>query len=337
MELEIRRVQKTGASTMTVSLPKDWIESNSIKPGTPVMVKVLSDGTISIDPNMQREREESRKVILADEDETKEHLTRKLIGAYLAGYNIIEVRSKGRLDLDVKRGVKEISRMVIGPEVIEETSNTIILHDLSDPAELPQEKCVRRMHLIVDSMHKDAIKSLQEKDEALAQDVIDRDADVDRLYWMAVKQYNLILKDRKLSEKIGVDIYEGMSLMLVARGIERIGDHAEKIAHNSIMLANSGDTMPGLEEMGSLSDQAIAILDKAMEAFLLKDIRSANDIIDKGDKLVQHCQDLNVTARMPANLSTVVKTSVLDSITRTAMYAMDIAEIAINGAMRLDG
>jgi len=336
MELEIRRVQKTGASTMTVSLPKDWIVSNSIKPGTPVVVKVLPDGTISIDPKMQRDKEEMRKVIMVDDEETKEHLTRKLIGAYLAGYNIIEVRAKSRLDLELKHAVKEISRMVIGPEVIEETSNTIILHDLSDPVELPQQKCVRRMHLIVNSMHKDAIIALREGDEALAKDVIDRDTDVDRLYWMAVKQYNMILKDRKLSEKIGVDIFEGMSLMLVARGIERIGDHAEKIANNALMMAKASGTLANLDDIVKLSAQAIKVLDSAMEAFFLKDIRSANSIIDLGDQLVQQCQDLNVTSRMPANMSTVVRTSVVDSITRTAMYAMDIAEIAINGAMRLD-
>ena len=336
MELEIRRVQKTGASTMTVSLPKDWIKANSITPGTPVVVRVMTDGTISIDPKMQQEKEESRKVIIVEENETKEHLTRKLIGAYLAGYNIIEVRSKGRLDLDLKHGVKEISRMVIGPEVIEETSNTIVLHDLSDPVELPQEKCVRRMHLIVDSMHKDAIVSLKDGDEALAQDVIDRDTDVDRLYWMAVKQYNLILKDRKLSEKIGVDIYEGMSFMLVARGIERIGDHAEKIANNSIILAKAGNKITDLKEICDSSEKAVKILDLAMQAFFLKDIGSANDIIDKGDELVQHCQDLGGNARMPTNVSTVVRTSVLDSIIRTTMYAMDIAEVAINGAMRMD-
>ena len=257
MELEIRRVQKTGASTMTVSLPKDWIVSNSIKPGTPVVVKVLPDGTISIDPKMQRDKEEMRKVIMVDDEETKEHLTRKLIGAYLAGYNIIEVRAKSRLDLELKHAVKEISRMVIGPEVIEETSNTIILHDLSDPVELPQQKCVRRMHLIVNSMHKDAIIALREGDEALAKDVIDRDTDVDRLYWMAVKQYNMILKDRKLSEKIGVDIFEGMSLMLVARGIERIGDHAEKIANNALMMAKASGTLANLDEIVKLSARAV--------------------------------------------------------------------------------
>ena len=259
MELEIRRIQKTGASTMTISLPKDWIKSNSIKPGDSLAIRVMADGTISIDPKMDRAKTESRKVIWVEADESKEHLTRKLIGAYLAGYNIIEVRSKDRLDLELKHAVKEISRMVIGPEVIEETSNTIVMHDLSDPVELPQEKCVRRMHLIVGSMHKDAIMALRESDSALAKDVIDRDADVDRLYWMAVKQYNMILKDRKLSEKIGVDIFEGMNLMLVARGIERIGDHAEKIANNTIIAIDAKVKISNQDEIGKLSDSAISL------------------------------------------------------------------------------
>lgn len=336
MDLEIRRVQKTGASTMTVSLPKSWVNDNSIKAGDPVMVKVMPDGTVTIDPRMNQEKAESRKVIWVDSDESKEHLTRKLIGAYLAGYNVIEIRSKERLEYDLKHAVKELSRMVIGPEVIEETSNTVVLHDLSDPVELPQEKCVRRMHLIVNSMHKDAVLALNEADEALARDVIERDSDVDRLYWMAVKQYNLIMKDRKLSEKIGVDIYEGMTLLLVARGMERIGDHAEKIARNVINAIQAKAKFGDMAEISDLSSRSLSVLERSMESFFKMDIGSANLIIDEAEKLVQECQNLSSTIRLPSNVSAVTTTSVLDSIVRTTMYAMDIAEIAINAAMRQD-
>jgi phosphate uptake regulator len=336
MDLEIRRVQKTGASTMTVSLPKSWVNDNSIKAGDPVMVKVMPDGTVTIDPRMNQEKAESRKVIWVDSDESKEHLTRKLIGAYLAGYNVIEIRSKERLEYDLKHAVKELSRMVIGPEVIEETSNTVVLHDLSDPVELPQEKCVRRMHLIVNSMHKDAVLALNEADEALARDVIERDSDVDRLYWMAVKQYNLIMKDRKLSEKIGVDIYGGMTLLLVARGMERIGDHAEKIARNVINAIQAKAKFGDMAEISDLSSRSLSVLERSMESFFKMDIGSANLIIDEAEKLVQECQNLSSTIRLPSNVSAVTTTSVLDSIVRTTMYAMDIAEIAINAAMRQD-
>lgn len=335
-EMEIRRIQKTGASTMTVSLPKAWVDQNNLKAGDPVGMHILPDGTINVDARTDRKRETARRLIWVDREESSEHLTRKLIGAYLAGYNILEIRSKDRLDHDIKHTIKEFARLVIGPEVIEETSNSVVLHDLSDPVELPQEKCVRRMHLIAHSMHSDAMVAFVEGDVDLARDIIERDADVDRLYWMAVKQYNLIIKDRKLAEKIGIDIYEGMNLVLVARIIERIGDHAEKIAKNAEAAAELGEHIQEIDLMRSFSKESLGVLEKAIEAYFLKNIKNANTVIDKGEDLVGRCEMLSARLRSQHEPAAVVSTSVLDSIIRTTMYAMDVAEIAINGAMKLD-
>lgn len=318
---------------MTVSLPKDWIDSQGLKAGDPVGMQMMPDGTVNVDPRSDRKKEPTRKTIRIEKEESEEHLTRKLIGAYLAGFNIIEVRSKDRIDHDIKHAIKDFARLVIGPEVIEETSNSVVLHDLSDPVELPQEKCVRRMHLIVNSMHRDAMDAFTEGDVDMAHDIIDRDGDVDRLYWMAVKQYNLIIKDRKLGERIGVDIYEGMNLMLVARAIERIGDHAEKIAKNVMIAAESKVKMDDLGSILELSAKALEVLDRSIEAFFLKDIDSANAAIDAGNMLVLSLEKLSTQIRMPTDKAAVVATNVIDSIIRTTMYSMDISEIAINGAM----
>ena len=331
--MDIRRIQKTGASTMTVSLPKDWIDSQGLKAGDPVGMQMMPDGTVNVDPRSDRKKEPTKKTIRIEKEESEEHLTRKLIGAYLAGFNIIEVRSKDRIDHDIKHAIKDFARLVIGPEVIEETSNSVVLHDLSDPVELPQEKCVRRMHLIVNSMHKDAMEAFKDADIDMAHDIIDRDGDVDRLYWMAVKQYNLIIKDRKLGERIGVDIYEGMNLMLVARAIERIGDHAEKIAKNVMVASESNVKMDGLGKILELSAKALDVLDRSIEAFFLKDIAAANAAIDAGNVLVLNLEKLSTQIRMPTDKAAIVATNVVDSIIRTTMYSMDIAEIAINGAM----
>ncbi|HOO04755.1 MAG TPA: phosphate uptake regulator PhoU, partial [Methanomassiliicoccales archaeon] len=237
MNTEIRRVQKTGASTLTVSLPKDWADLSGLKPGDQVAMLVQTDGTIVLDPRSDRRKEALRKEIWTDGAESAEHLKRKLIGAYLAGFNVIQVRSKERMEPEIKGAIREFSRLAIGPEVVEETANSVLLHDLSDPVELPQEKCVRRMHLIVRAMHADAIEALCQEDKGLAEDVIDRDTDVDRLYWMAVKQNTLIARDRRLGERIGQDIFGSNDLMLVARGVERIGDHAVRIARNALLSA----------------------------------------------------------------------------------------------------
>ncbi|NYT11483.1 MAG: phosphate uptake regulator PhoU [Methanomassiliicoccales archaeon] len=332
--MEIRKIQKTGVSTMTVSLPKRWVQEQGLKQGDPLEVNVLRDGSLSLNSVIGERDEQVRKIVNVDKDEVGQHLMRKLIAAYLAGYDIIEVRSTARLDYELKREIKEFSRLVIGPEVIEETSNSIVLLDLSDPAELPQRKCVRRMHLLVNSMHRDAITAFEENDDSLARDVIDRDLDVDRLYLMVVKQYNLILKDRRISEKIGVDVFEGMNLMLAARLIERIGDHAEKIARTSLMPHDEGDDKMR-KNLRGLSERAVKILDNAVESLFKRDIDEANLVIDEGSKLVEDCELLKPGGDIKGCTS-LNENTILDSILRTAMYSIDIAETAINLTINKD-
>jgi phosphate uptake regulator len=334
MMVNVRKIQKTGISTMTVSLPKEWVKDRGLKAGDAVLVNVLPDGTISIDPTIERKEKHSRKTIIIDKNEPEDHLVRKLIGAYLAGHDIIEVKSKERIPLELKRTVKDFSKMVIGPEVIEETSDAIVLHDLSDPTELPQQKCVKRMYLIINSMHSDAMIAFESKDATLAKDVMDRDSEVDRLYWMVAKQYNMILEDRNLAERMGIDAYEGISYVLLARVLERIGDHAERIAKNALTAIEAGKLASQDEEITDMSSSSLRVLKESMDAFFAWDIEAANMAIDQGSILVQNCERLRAKIRAPSGMEAVTKTTVLDSIMRTAMLAMDIAEIAINGAMR---
>lgn len=332
--MEIRKIQKTGVSTMTVSLPKSWVDQHGLKQGDPLEVDFMRDGSLSLSSVLGERDEPNKKTVQVERDEMGPHLMRKLIAAYLAGYDIIEVRAADRLDFELKREVKEFSRLVIGPEVIDETSNTLVLHDLSDPGELPQRKCVRRMHLLVSSMHKDAITAFEDNDEDLARDVIDRDLDVDRLYLMVVKQYNLILKDRKISEKIGVDVFEGVNLMLAARLIERIGDHAEKIARTSILHGENWNKSI-MKDLKLLSERAIETLNNSVDSLFKRDIHEANLVIDEGSRLVEDCESLKPGGES-RECASLHENTVLDSILRTAMYSIDIAETAINVTMNTD-
>jgi phosphate uptake regulator len=200
--------------------------------------------------------------------------------------------------------------------------------------ELPQEKCVRRMHLIVRSMHTDAIEALCAEDRGLAEDVIDRDTDVDRLYWMAVKQNTLIARDRRLGERMGVDIFESNDLMLVARGIERIGDHAVRIARNALLSAEDEDKLTAADAIKKLSAEAMRVLEKGMDALFRKNIDQSNSVIDEGKEVVRLCEKLGKELRTKDSREAIITHMVLDSIIRSTMYSVDIAEIAINGAMR---
>ena len=61
--MESRKVQKTGLSTLTVSLPKEWVSTINLKPGDQVDLEIMPDGSLSIGPKESKKREPLRKVI----------------------------------------------------------------------------------------------------------------------------------------------------------------------------------------------------------------------------------------------------------------------------------
>ena len=48
--MESRKLQKTGGSTIIVSLPKKWIKKNRLDAGSEVRLTKQPDGTLTIDP-----------------------------------------------------------------------------------------------------------------------------------------------------------------------------------------------------------------------------------------------------------------------------------------------
>src|SRR2546428_1946988 len=236
--MEGRKVQLTGGSTYVVSLPKRWVVGAGLKAGDTVFIDTQTDGAVSIRPRPGEKPERRRRICEEKGEERRDHLLRKLIGAYIAGFGYIEIRFRPEMGPFVRRVARDFSRMVIGPEVIEETRNAVVIQDLSDTAELSAEKCLRRMHLTVRAMHEDALIALRTRDEALARDVAQRDQDVDRLYWMVAKQYNIAHTGGggmapDVASKIALHNYR-----LIAKLFERIGDHAERIARTDPVFAD---------------------------------------------------------------------------------------------------
>src|SRR5437867_11206166 len=181
--MEGRRRHLAGGSTYVVSLPKPWITATGLKPGDTVYLDSMPDGSVSDLPRPGEKPAARRKVCAQAREETRDHLLRKLIGAYVSGFGLIEIRHRPDNGPFVRRVAREFCRMAIGPEIIEESRTSMVIQDLSDPAELSPEKSLRRMYMTVRAMLEDAIAALKTRDETLAKDVAQRDEEVDRLYW----------------------------------------------------------------------------------------------------------------------------------------------------------
>jgi len=254
---------------------------------------------------------------------------------YLAGYNVIEFRGAGSMNKNARQEIRALSHSVIGPQIIEESANVVVMKDLLDTSDFSMIKGIKRMYIITKDMHQDAINVLNTHNVDLAEDVELRDEEVDKLFWMISKQYNLILRDVFFADKMGLSPQEALGYLLVARSIERIADHARKLAINAKAVSDNSMVIP---KISSASSEIIKLLDEAMSAFYQNKFEYADSVVDKAKMLSKTTEGLTQEILgLKGDATNIVPLAyIVDSLERTRSYAEDIAEIAINHHFVMD-
>jgi phosphate uptake regulator len=328
-----RRIQKTGGSTYIISLPKNWVTARGLGPGDVLLFTPRADGSLTIFAESAGPAESERRVVQVSNDMDSEHLFRRLIAEYIAGYPLLEVRTPGRMSPRTREVVRNFAQRMIGPEILEETSESVILQDVVGANPLPIPSIIRREHQMVRAMHSDAMAAFRSRDASIARDVIDRDWEVDRLHWFLEKQVTSALRDARILATLGLTLPECSTYLLASRVLERIADHAVRIA-NSVTILGKDPTPERLA--GKLDQMAVAAataLSDALDSLDSRDIAKANRVIDSAKEITQERDHVlhelgSKRGRLAVGLAYVV-----ESLERAAFYASDLAEIAINRAV----
>ncbi len=328
--METRKIQVTGGSTYAVSLPKSWAIASGIHKSDSVIVVPQDDGSLLITPKLEPSRKLRKKAFRMGEDAEGDHVVRKLVGAYIAGYSEIEVEMKPRLAPEVRQAVRDFSRMTIGTEIIDESTSRMAVRDLLDPSDLPFGKSTRRMYFISRRMLSDAVQAFNSNDQELAMDVTSRDVEVDRLNWLMARQYHMTTRDPALAQKLGTSRTIGMNYILMSRLIERIADHACKICYNvqSLKVTKLPDKF--CKEIQKVGENAMEAYDRSIEAFFGEDIESLNDTMDFGYRAIKECEKIAERISKWGKEGAVAASNIVESIRRILSYANNIAEVSIN-------
>ena len=81
-----------------ITLPKDWADTVGLKKNDTVGLQPQPDGTLVLYPGgSESTAAVSTKVIDTDSIVDRDFLYRQLVGAYIAGHDIIELRSSGEI------------------------------------------------------------------------------------------------------------------------------------------------------------------------------------------------------------------------------------------------
>jgi phosphate uptake regulator len=327
--METRKVQVTGGSTYTVSIPKGWATKNGIDAGSTVAFHPDGD-TLVLTPETDEGHTEGELDVSSLEGDD---LVRAVMTMYVSGFDVITL-SADRIRTDQRRFIRDATANIVGLEVLEETSDRVVLQDLLDSSELSIHNAITRMRLISTSMLKDAVTALIENDTDLAHDVIERDGDVDRLWYLVSRIFRATLRDPTAAEELGLPREMCFDYHSSARQLERVADHAAKIAQVSLDL---GEVSPEVRTaLRELHGEAAAVIKDAMDALLENDpddaTRLANDARNSILEIDEHTRSVDellhdLEPEDAQNLGLVV-----DSLSRSADYGGNIAETALQKA-----
>lgn len=328
--METRKVQVTGGSTFTVSIPKSWATDQGISAGSEIELHPEGDSLLMVPTTTRGETEGAVDIT----DLHGEDLARAIVTMYVSGFDLIRLETTG-IESDQRRIVRDATQTLVGLEVIEETNDHILLQDLLDSSELSIHNAITRMRLIALTMLDDAVRSVTQNDVTLAEDVIDRDDDVDRLWFMVSRVFRSVLRDPSAAAARGMSREVCFDYHSSARQLERIADHSVKIATLSSELSKVPPEVR--EAIITLHQDARGIIEGAMAALLEDDSEAAselaNDARDRVEAIDEHTREIDELIRELADPTEAQLLGLItDSLSRTADYGGNIAETALQKA-----
>jgi len=333
-EEETRKIQLTGKSTYIVSLPKKWVTSMNLKAGSPVVLSKQSDSSLLLTPKeLVKPAKLGEAGINVSQKDDPNSIMRKIVALYLVGYNFIRIKTKDERITSLQRNfIKDLTRKkLVGTEIITDSPNEMKLQILLSYPELSVENALRRMCLIATSMHEDSMQALKDLNKELAREVISLDDEVDRFSLYIIRQLKAAVQSDRVLKDIGLaNPRDCLGYRVIAKSVERIADHAVKIAENVLLMDEKFDDSV-LRKIFDMSSFARSVFDDSVKSLYKKDYSLADNVVTQAKKIVSiENEAIGAFAKKEQAIKLSTLRMIMESIRRTAEYASDIAEIVLN-------
>ncbi|MEM1909052.1 MAG: phosphate uptake regulator PhoU [Thermofilaceae archaeon] len=224
----VRRVQQVGYSTLAIALPKKWAVRVGLGKGSKVAIEELPDGSLLVKPGGVGGSAGGRVVAeLNLPDGSEAEVERGIIALYEAGYDVMRVTAPN----SALRAVHRIVRRLSGVEVISECTGSVTLGVVLDHASLSFERILSRMAELVQLSLDDLAAYSKGGSVELLGRVVERDDELDKFYFLLVRQSSICLREPHLARELGLrgaaDIHP---LLHYGKTLERMGDILTQLA-----------------------------------------------------------------------------------------------------------
>ncbi len=331
---EVRKVQKVGYSTLTVSIPKKFAKQIRLAEGGSVIFREEADGTLRLIPTTNAATN-SRATVRADLIDDSEMLRRLIVGLYALGYDTVEVYSKeplGRLRNDVT--VETVKRLR-GLEVVDSNDNRIVAQSFMDPTKFPVDSLLKRLQILVVKSLENVLEALDLKNTGSLNEVKRVQDEIDELYWLIVRQLLVALNRRELAAGIGIESpLHATGDRVCAKTLDEIGSIVLDMAEELIRLRGLGTVMDPrvLRDIRRLGAKTREAFNTTVAGLLTPDI----NLIEKSAALVREAIELEsgVTRGMLESGKAGYAGVIASQFAQLARYCNIIIEIALHRLLR---
>ena len=334
--MEIRKVQRVGHSTLTVSLPRDWVRQVGLKQGGVVTLRLSEFGELIVTPGSEMESEEMTICkINADACKDRELLTRMITGNYILGRDTIIVSSTSELTAEQLNEISGATRRLSGLGIVEQTTQEAVIQCFLDPSKYPITGLLTRLHKVAVSMLETSIQALMDRRFSLALEVIELENEADRLYWLILRQIFRAISKIPLSRHVGIEsATHAVGYRAVSKYLEEIADCSEAIANQILSMADEKHDQYAsvIDEVCKFGAETLGVSKEAMDSFSMLDVVLANRIVDRSKRVEEMEKGLTdmVGGSVQDRKVALALRGVVWNLGQISRSAQLISEVAIN-------
>lgn len=329
-DTSIRKIQSTGGGTFTLSLPKQWVTSQHLKRSNSIKIDWRPSGALRLTP-LEQDKRTLRTISFDLERLPDDSLFDHLMGAYIAGADIIRIRHNSKDKRQSSQEIRRFLRATRGFELYVEEEKLFELHCLLNTSDMPITSSLNRMYLLLSSSVRDILSVFEGDDPTFLDDIEERESEVDALLHLIERQVRLLIDNYSIATKLNMTRIQSLESGNLARSLERMMDHAViigKNVHEHPLELEHKENKSSIKKLGEWQDalKELMINIRIRDATRIEEARTHLKKIQ--NDLKEHERNLFQSGKKHSWM--LVELSVSESIRRLCAYARDFGESLIN-------
>lgn len=268
-----------------VSLPADWVKEVSLNPGESIYLEVDEDGSLKVyPPNLKTENVPREMKVKISVTTSPELVTRIIYSLYILGFDKIIIETlNGPFSEDLLRKIKETARSLIGLEIVSQDVTSIQIQSFLDPTKYNIGSLVNRLTNTLKQMLHYLNLGIREASRTFLQEVVELEKEIDRLYYLSLRQLLLAQVNRSLAYMIGVKRIQIVGNRILMKAAEEAADEISEAANDLLSLHPEDLALLKMswDKMDMLIDQTAVVIDHVVKVLNKEDIKLVNEALEE--------------------------------------------------------